>query len=81
MTEFVNHHEATIRLAFFFGILLLIGLVEILAPRRPLTTSKVSRWFGNLGVVVIGTVLLRGIFPVTAVQLAFWVDQKGWGNV
>jgi len=79
MTEFVNHHEATIRLAFFFGILLLIGLVEILAPRRPLTTSKGNRWFGNLGVVVISTVLLRVVFPVTAVQLAFWVDQKGWG--
>jgi len=79
MTEFMNQHEAAIRLAFFFGILLLIGLFEVLAPRRPLTTSKVSRWFGNLGVVVISTVLLRIVFPVTAVQLAFWVDQKGWG--
>ena len=79
MTEFVNHHEVTIRLAFFFGILVLIGLFEILAPRRPLTTSKGSRWFGNLGVVVISTVLLRIVFPVTAVQLAFWTGQKGWG--
>jgi len=79
MTEFVNQNEATIRLAFFFGILLLIGLFEVLAPRRPLTTSKVSRWFGNLGVVVISTVLVRILFPVTAVQLAFWVDQKEWG--
>ena len=79
MSEFVTNHIATIRLAFFFGILLIIGLFEILAPRRRLTTSKASRWFGNLGVVVISTVLLRVVFPITAVQLAFWTDQKGWG--
>ena len=79
MTEFVNHHEAAIRLGFFFGILLLIGLTETLVPRRPLTTSKVKRWFGNLGVVFIGNLLVRVVFPVTALQLAFWVNQKGWG--
>jgi sterol desaturase/sphingolipid hydroxylase (fatty acid hydroxylase superfamily) len=79
MSELINGHEATVRLAFFFGILLLIALFEILAPRRPLTTSKAGRWFGNLGVVVIGAVLLRIVFPITAVQLALWAGQKGWG--
>jgi sterol desaturase/sphingolipid hydroxylase (fatty acid hydroxylase superfamily) len=79
MGVFFTDHEATIRLAFFFGILLLVGLIEILVPRRPLTTSKASRWFGNLGVVFISSALVRVVFPITAVQLAFWVDQKGWG--
>jgi sterol desaturase/sphingolipid hydroxylase (fatty acid hydroxylase superfamily) len=79
MSEFFTDHEATIRLAFFFGILLLVGLIEIIVPRRPLTTSKASRWFGNLGVVFISSALVRVVFPITAVQLAFWVDQKGWG--
>ena len=79
MSEFFTNHEATIRLAFFFGILLLVGLIEILVPRRPLTTSRASRWFGNLGVVFISSAVVRVVFPLTAVQLAFWVDQKGWG--
>jgi sterol desaturase/sphingolipid hydroxylase (fatty acid hydroxylase superfamily) len=79
MSEWVTSNEATVRLAFFFGILLLIALFEILAPRRALGTSKGSRWFGNLGVVVIGALLLRIVFPITAVQLAFWAGQKGWG--
>jgi len=79
MSEFFTNHEAAIRLAFFFGILLLVGLIEILVPRRPLTTSKASRWFGNLGVVFISSVVVRVVFPLTAVQLAFRVDQKGWG--
>ena len=79
MSEFFTNHEATIRLAFFFGILLLVGLIEILVPRRPLTTSRASRWFGNLGVVFISSAVVRVVFPLTAVQLAFWAHQKGWG--
>jgi sterol desaturase/sphingolipid hydroxylase (fatty acid hydroxylase superfamily) len=79
MGEYITNHEALIRLAFFFGILLIIGLFEILVPRRKLNTSKASRWFGNLGVVVISNILVRIAFPITAVQLAFFVDQKGWG--
>jgi sterol desaturase/sphingolipid hydroxylase (fatty acid hydroxylase superfamily) len=79
MGEYVTNHEAWIRLAFFIGILLVIGLFEILVPRRKLNTSKAGRWFGNLGIVVINTIAVRILFPITAVQLAFFVDQKGWG--
>jgi sterol desaturase/sphingolipid hydroxylase (fatty acid hydroxylase superfamily) len=79
MGEYITNHEALIRLAFFIGILLIIGLFERLVPRRTLNTSKPGRWFGNLGVVVISNVLVRIIFPITAVQLAFFVDEKGWG--
>jgi sterol desaturase/sphingolipid hydroxylase (fatty acid hydroxylase superfamily) len=77
--EYITNHEAFIRLAFFIGILLVIGLFEVLAPRRTLNTSKASRWFGNLGVVVISTVAVRIAFPITAVQFACLADQKGWG--
>lgn len=79
MTEYISNHETVIRLSFFFGILLIIAILEILHPRRSLTTSKASRWFGNLGVVVIGSVGLRVVFPITAVQLAIVVNEKGWG--
>jgi sterol desaturase/sphingolipid hydroxylase (fatty acid hydroxylase superfamily) len=72
-------NETFIRLAFFFGILLAVALLEILVPRRPLSTSKASRWFGNLGIVAISTVTLRLLFPITAVGLALWVSEKGWG--
>ena len=80
MSETIVSHEAMIRLGFFFGILLLVGLVELLAPRRPLNTSKSSRWFGNLGIVAINTLVLRLVFPVTALQLSMWAGQQGWGG-
>jgi sterol desaturase/sphingolipid hydroxylase (fatty acid hydroxylase superfamily) len=79
MSDFITAQEASIRLGFFVGTLLVIALFEILLPRRALTTSKVSRWVGNLGIVVINSVALRLLFPISAVQLAFWAGEKGWG--
>ncbi|MBN1102124.1 MAG: sterol desaturase family protein [Deltaproteobacteria bacterium] len=79
MSSLVVKHEATIRMAFFVGIFLLVAVVELLFPRRTLTTSKASRWFANIGIVFINTFLLRLLFPVTAVGMAAWAQQKGWG--
>lgn len=79
MTNFVSHNEATLRLIFFVGIFVAVALLELVLPRRPLTTSKATRWFANIGIVVINTVLLRLLFPTTAVAMSVWVAQQGWG--
>lgn len=72
-------HEATIRLGFFFGIFLLVAIGELLSPRRILQTSKVIRWFSNMGVVAINTLTVRLIFPAIGVHIAFAAQEKGWG--
>lgn len=79
MTEFVTAHEVTIRMAFFVGIFLAVALVELIVPRRALTTSKTSRWVGNIGIVVINTVVLRLLFPAGAVGISLWIGHQGWG--
>jgi len=79
MTEFVAKNEMVIRLAFFFGIFAVVALAELIVPRRKLTTSKGSRWFANIGIVVINSVVLRLLFPAAAVGMAIWVQQRGWG--
>ena len=79
MTTFVTAHEATIRMAFFVGIFLAVALVELFYPRRTLNTSKTSRWFGNIGVVFISTILLRILFPAGAVGISVWIGHQGWG--
>lgn len=66
-------------MAFFVAIFVAVAFAERVAPRRPLTTSRASRWFANIGIVIIDTVLLRIFFPITAVGMAVWVEQKGWG--
>ncbi|UCD35736.1 MAG: sterol desaturase family protein [Nitrospiraceae bacterium] len=72
-------HEAPIRLAAFFGILIMVALGELVSPRRVLTTSKAIRWASNLGVVAIDTLAIRLLFPVIGVHIAFMAQEKGWG--
>ena len=79
MTETLFSHETAIRLGFFFGILAVMALWEILAPRRGLSRSKAVRWTANLGIVALNTVILRLIFPATAVGLAVLAAERGWG--
>ncbi|MEK7261614.1 MAG: sterol desaturase family protein, partial [Pseudomonadota bacterium] len=79
MTEFILHNEVAIRLGFFIGVLTIMALWEILAPRRALTTSKSWRWISNLGIVFLNSLLLRLLFPVAAVGLAAYATGHGWG--
>jgi sterol desaturase/sphingolipid hydroxylase (fatty acid hydroxylase superfamily) len=72
-------NELLIRLGFFFGILVVMFLWELIAPRRPLTTSKIIRWFSNLGLVLIDSIVVRLVFPTALAGIALLVQQRGWG--
>jgi sterol desaturase/sphingolipid hydroxylase (fatty acid hydroxylase superfamily) len=79
MGHFLLDHEPAIRFGFFFGIFVLMALWESIAPRRPLTISKKTRWFSNLGLILIDTLALRLLLPLTAVGVALFVEKRGWG--
>ena len=79
LLEFISHNETTIRLSFFLGMLLVIGLWEVFAPRRALKVSKLLRWSNNLGLVFLNNLLLRFIFPAAAVGMAVFAQQHSWG--
>jgi len=72
-------HEATIRLAFFFGILFLVAAGELLFPRRLLRTGKAVRWLSNLGVVFVDTMTVRLLFPMIGVGVAVAAQGRNWG--
>jgi sterol desaturase/sphingolipid hydroxylase (fatty acid hydroxylase superfamily) len=71
--------EVTIRLGFFCGIFFLVALCEILTPRRPLTTSKTSRWFANLVILGLNPLSLRLVFPILPVAMALLAAEHQWG--
>ena len=79
MDSFIQTHEATIRLAFFFGIFALMAIWEVRAPRRDRTLTRRQRWTSNLGLVVLNTLLLRILFPAAAVGMALFASAQGWG--
>jgi len=79
ISEFIVSNEATIRMTFFVGIFVVVALVELAVPRRPLTTSKTGRWFANIGIVIINTVVLRLLVPAGGLGISVWVGRQGWG--
>ncbi len=79
LEEFVMAHEKTLRMGFFFGMLAVIGLWELIAPRRALTVSKGVRWLNNLGLVFFNSFVARLLFPAAAVGVAAFAAEQGWG--
>ncbi|MEP3248125.1 MAG: sterol desaturase family protein [Sneathiella sp.] len=79
MFEFIFQNEPVIRLSFFFGSLVLVGLWEILVPKRALTAPKAWRWVNNLGLTFFNSFLLRFTFPILAVGMAIIARENSWG--
>jgi sterol desaturase/sphingolipid hydroxylase (fatty acid hydroxylase superfamily) len=71
--------ETLIRLSAFLGILVVMALWESAVPCRIRSVSRIRRWPGNLGIVVLNTLAARLLFPVAAVGLAIVAAARGWG--
>ena len=76
-------HEAVIRMGFFFGIFVVMAVWEISVPRRSLTTSKKMRWFSNLGIILLNTVMVQLISLIATstapIGMALLAQERGWG--
>jgi len=79
MDHLANPYEPAIRLGFFFGILIIMFLWELIAPRRHLIATKSPRWFSNLGLVLIDSVIARLALQAGLAGVAFLAQQRGWG--
>jgi len=79
MSEFLLANESTVRLSFFLGVLAVMALWEVAAPRRRRDIPRLLRWSNNLGVVVLDTICVRLVFPVVAVGMALVAERHGWG--
>ena len=72
-------HEPYIRLGVFSGVFVAMAISELIAPRRPRTIGRRTRWPSNFGIVVVDTLLVRAVFPMSALGLALLADARGWG--
>ena len=79
MAEILLTHEPAIRLSAFAAIFAAMALWELLAPRRSQAIGRLRRWPGNIGVVVLDTLLVRLVFPTAAVGVALLAQSHGWG--
>jgi len=79
MPAFLLSYEPLIRLAAFGGVFVVMALWELAGPRRRQSIGRGRRWPNNLGVVVVNALLLRILFPVTAVGLALVAGARSFG--
>src|SRR5581483_8690371 len=79
VSDLLLANEPTMRLIAFAGIFAVMALLELLAPRRQQAVTRAQRWPSNLGIVALNTLLVRLVFPTTAVALAVLGEAQGWG--
>lgn len=79
MQELFFQYESYIRFGSFVGIFALLTIWEIASPKRELLQLRRFRWFSNIGLIVISTVLVRFILPTAAVGIALYVEQENMG--
>ncbi|MDP2297931.1 MAG: sterol desaturase family protein, partial [Pseudolabrys sp.] len=79
MHDILFAYEPYIRLAAFSGVFAVMALWEFVVPRLKPAIGRGWRWPNNLGVVVVDTLLVRILFPTTAVGLALLAEAHGFG--
>ncbi len=67
------------RLACFAGVFVVLALFELLLPRRALTAQKPRRWLSNLTLVVLNTLVVRLLMPISVVGAAGLAQTYRWG--
>ena len=76
---FLTDHESGIRLGVFIGVLAVMAILEVIAPRKKRVSARAGRWLTNLGLIVIDTLALRFLMPLFAMGMAAIASDKGWG--
>lgn len=71
--------EPALRLMVFLGVFSLLALAETLSPRGQRRLSRCQRWPNNVGLILIDTLMVRWLFPFSAVALALWAETQQWG--
>lgn len=75
----IGSWEPWLRIAAFVVVFVVMALWEVVSPRRPQRLSRVSRWPSNLGIVILDSLIVRLLMPVSAVGLAILCEGRGWG--
>jgi sterol desaturase/sphingolipid hydroxylase (fatty acid hydroxylase superfamily) len=72
-------NEAALRLTVFFGLLTVMALWEVAAPRRLATLGRKARWPANIGIAILDSLLVRVALPGGAVAFATALESANMG--
>ena len=90
MQVFGTISEPVLRLSVFAAVFIIMAALELAIPKRDLSAPKTRRWFTNLAIVGIDSLIVRAmalapqllgavIVPLAAVATAIWAEGRGIG--
>jgi len=79
MNMFIIDNEVFVRLIFFCGIFAFMAVWEMIAPRRSLSNPRGTRWFNNLTLTFLNSLIVRLFIPITAIEFALYCREHNWG--
>jgi sterol desaturase/sphingolipid hydroxylase (fatty acid hydroxylase superfamily) len=81
MESWIIDHAPAIRLSCFFGLLILMAILEAKLPRRAHDLKQVRgvRWLNNISLALIASVITRLILPISLVSFALVCQDSAWG--
>src|SRR5262249_30941132 len=63
----------------YFGIIIVVSLLEYAVPRREPGATLRLRWVSNFAISILSTIAIRVVFPLASVGWATLCRERGWG--
>ncbi|EDP60087.1 sterol desaturase family protein [Vibrio sp. AND4] len=79
MTETAFNDPSWLRLSMFITVLMLCTLWENKLPRKRLTVGRSFRWFNNLTLAALNSIVIAVVMPIAAFQTAIIAHENQWG--
>lgn len=79
MTNWLLTHQATLQSYLILGAFACAAVWETFRPRRPFAMPLGMRWFNQIALTALGSLLVRLCMPLAALALAMLAQREGWG--
>jgi len=71
--------QGSIRILVFASVLIAMASFEAVWPRKKRALERSKRWFSNLSLSVINSVVIKVLGPITAISAAEYALDNGYG--
>ncbi|ACT58630.1 sterol desaturase family protein [Hirschia baltica] len=75
----MENFETILRLASFLGAFAIFALLEMYFPDRKRKLTRLQRWTGSFGLVILSNVLVKLALPLGLAAIAIWAGEQGVG--
>jgi len=75
----MENFETIVRFTSFLGAFALFGMLELFCPDRKLQLTRLDRWTGSLGLLIISGVFAKLALPAGLAAIAVWAAENQFG--